>query len=109
MTLLDEQVDANAALAWRNFKAGTADNVLLDYSYAGYKHGEEAPADVWGLGYKVYNVVDYGADPTGVRSSRGALTALLKAVSYTHLNYADYYFLEALIRKGRLEAGEPLF
>ena len=78
MTLLDEQVDANAALAWRNFKAGTADNVLLDYSYAGYKHGEEAPADVWGLGYKVYNVVDYGADPTGVRSSRGALAALLK-------------------------------
>ena len=78
VTLLDEQVDANAALAWRNFKAGTADNVLLDYSYAGYKHGEEAPADVWGLGYKVYNVVDYGADPTGVRSSRGALTALLK-------------------------------
>lgn len=78
VTLLDEQVDANAALAWRNFKAGTADNVLLDYSYAGYKHGEEAPADVWGLGYKVYNVVDYGADPTGVRSSRGALAALLK-------------------------------
>ena len=37
VTLLDEQVDANAALAWRNFKAGTADNVLLDYSYAGYK------------------------------------------------------------------------
>ena len=31
-----------------------------------------------GLGYKVYNVVDYGADPTGVRSSRGALAALLK-------------------------------
>lgn len=78
VTLLDEQVDVNAALAWRNFKAGTADNVLLDYSYAGYKHGEEAPADVWGLGYKVYNVVDYGADPTGVRSSRGALAALLK-------------------------------
>ena len=25
------------------------------------------------------------------------------------LNYADYYFLEALIRKGRLGAGEPLF
>ena len=25
------------------------------------------------------------------------------------LNYADYYFLEALIRKGRVEAGEPLF
>ncbi len=25
------------------------------------------------------------------------------------LNYADYYFLEALIRKQRIEAGEPLF
>jgi len=25
------------------------------------------------------------------------------------LNYADYYFLEALIRKSRVEAGEPLF
>ncbi len=25
------------------------------------------------------------------------------------LNYADYYFLEALIRKGHVEAGEPLF
>lgn len=25
------------------------------------------------------------------------------------LNYADYYFLEALIRKGRIESGQPLF
>ena len=25
------------------------------------------------------------------------------------LNYADYYFLEALIRKGHVDAGEPLF
>ena len=25
------------------------------------------------------------------------------------LNYADYYFLEALLRKERVEAGEPLF
>ena len=25
------------------------------------------------------------------------------------LNYADYYFLESLIRKGHVEAGEPLF
>ena len=78
VTLLNEQMDANAAEAWKNFKAGTADNVLLDYSYAGYKHGEEAPADAWGLGYKIYNVVDYGADPTGVKSSREAFVKLLK-------------------------------
>ena len=25
------------------------------------------------------------------------------------LNYADYYFLEALIRKGKVEQGKPLF
>lgn len=78
VVLLNEQLDANACAAWRNFKAGTADNVLLDYSYAGYGHGEVAPPDVWGLGYKVYNVLDYGLDPTGQTSSREAFCALLR-------------------------------
>lgn len=78
LTLLNQQLDANACAAWRNFKAGTADNVLLDYSYAGYGHGEVAPPDVWGLGYKVYNVLDYGLDPTGQTSSRAAFCALLR-------------------------------
>lgn len=78
MTLLNQQVDASSCEAWRNFKAGTAQNVLLDFSYAGYKRGEEAPADGWAWGYKVYNVVDYGADPSGVKSSREAFLKLLK-------------------------------
>ena len=78
VSLVNKTVDATACEAWRNFKAGTADNVLLDYSYAGYKHAEEAPADGFAWGYKVYNVVDYGADPTGVKSSRGAFEKLLK-------------------------------
>jgi len=30
--------------------------VLLDYSYAGYNHGESAPADGFAWGYKVINV-----------------------------------------------------
>ena len=32
------------------------DNVLLDYSYAGYDHGETAPKDGFAWGYKVCNV-----------------------------------------------------
>ena len=32
------------------------DNVLLDYSYAGYNHGESAPLDGFAWGYKVINV-----------------------------------------------------
>ena len=32
------------------------DNVLLDYSYAGYKHGEVTPPEAFSLGYKVFNV-----------------------------------------------------
>ena len=72
--------------AWRNFEAGTAKNVLLDFSYAGYKHGEVAPPDVWGLGYKVYNVLDYGLDPTGQTSSRQAFVELLSSLKLTGQN-----------------------
>lgn len=78
LKLLTDELYANACEAWRNFEAGTAENVLLDFSYAGYKHGEVAPPDVWGLGYKVYNVLDYGLDPTGRTSSRAAFCALLR-------------------------------
>lgn len=55
-------VDASAsssAEAWKKFVMGSEDNVLLDYSYAGYKHGEEAPADGFAWGYEVINVKDY--------------------------------------------------
>jgi len=77
LKLLNERLDADACSAWRSFAAGREDNVLLDFSYAGYKRGEEAPADGFALGYKVYNVVDYGADPTGASSSRSAFKSLL--------------------------------
>lgn len=81
--LLNRELDADACLAWRNFKAGSGEPGLLDYSYAGYKHGEEAPADGFGLGYTVYNVCDYGADPTGATSSRAAFVALLDRLNMT--------------------------
>ncbi|MDE5621758.1 MAG: DUF4955 domain-containing protein [Alistipes sp.] len=83
---LDREIDANACTAWRNFVAGSADNVLLDYSWAGYKHGEEAPADGFALGYKIYNILDYGADPTGKTSSRPAFIALLEELKLTGKN-----------------------
>lgn len=44
--------------AWNKFVAGSVDNVLLDFSYAGYKHGEEEAPDGFSLGYQVVNVRD---------------------------------------------------
>ena len=88
LTLKNEALDANACEAWRNFKAGTAENVLLDFSYAGYKHGEVAPPDVWGLGYTVYDVTKYGLDPTGQTSSRQAFIDLLHSLKLTGKNDA---------------------
>lgn len=83
LTLLNEAWDANTCEAWRNFKLRNDENVLLDFSYAGYKHGEVAPPDVWGLGYTVYDVTKYGLDPTGKTSSRAAFIALLKTLKLT--------------------------
>lgn len=79
MQLLNTIWNANACKAWVNFENRNGENVLLDFSYAGYKHGEVAPPDVWGLGYKVYDVSKReGFDPTGQTSSRAAFIALLK-------------------------------
>lgn len=86
--LINKQRDADAALAWQKFKAGAGDNVLLDFSYAGYKHGEQAPPDAWGLGYTVYDVTKYGLDKTGATSSRAAFVALLKQLKLTGQNDA---------------------
>lgn len=44
------------AQAWKKFLMKSDDNVLLDYSYAGYDHGETAPKDAFAWGYKVHNV-----------------------------------------------------
>ena len=52
---------------------------VLDFSYAGFKHGEEAPADAFSLGYKVFDITDYGAIPSDGKSDREALIKALKA------------------------------
>ncbi len=73
-TLVPEEFDPTACNAWNNFLAQSTDNVLPDFSYAGYRYGEEAPpaADVYEIssgeyatslsGYRVFDVTDYGAD-----------------------------------------------
>ena len=81
-------IDPNACDAWNEFITGDENNVLLDFSYAGYMHGEEAPAEVTvtenpdetctaSNGYKVYNIEDYGADGSDEKTDRQAFIGML--------------------------------
>lgn len=100
---MDASASADAS-AWKKFMMQADDNVLLDFSYAGYMHGEVAPPDVridfntpltdsngnkyyngyltggaqGNAIYKVYNVVDYGANGEDEVSDRPALIKILK-------------------------------
>lgn len=106
---LSLNMDASAstsANAWKKFMMKAGDNVLLDFSYAGYMHGEVAPPDVridfdtpltdasgnkyyngyitggaqGSAIYKVYNIEDYGANGNDEVSDRPALIKILKEV-----------------------------
>ena len=68
---------------WKKFigepvPAGTPD--LIDYSYAGYKNGEEAILEDFAL--PVFNVTDYGAVPDDSKSDTEEIKAALHA-AYT--------------------------
>ena len=78
---------AQTTPAWQNFVNNADDNVLLDFSYAGYHHGTELPVDekdvnvlAQKLGYKVYNVCDYGAVPDDGKSDRKALEDIINKI-----------------------------
>lgn len=106
---LSLNMDASASTsseAWKKFMMKAEDNVLLDFSYAGYMHGEVAPPDVMidfdtpltdasgnkyyngyitggaqgSAVYKVYNIEDYGANGNDEVSDRPALIKILKEV-----------------------------
>lgn len=80
MRIVTMRVSASqGTAAWQSFINGAEDNVLLDFSYAGYKHGEAAPPDVSTLGYEVFNVCDYGAVPDDGKSDRKAFIATIEA------------------------------
>lgn len=73
--------------AWQKFVNNADDNVLLDFSYAGYYHGTELPVDekdvnvlAKKLGYKIYNVCDYGAVPNDGKSDRKALEDIINKI-----------------------------
>ena len=74
------------AEAWQQFVNEDQQNVLLDFSYAGYKHGEIAPPEIETLiaqGYKVYDVTDpkYGAIPNDGKSDRAAFMKVLEEIA----------------------------
>jgi hypothetical protein len=52
------------------------DKFIQDFSYAGYRRGETPVPVVEG---PVFNVVDYGADPSGTADSTGAIQAAIDA------------------------------
>ena len=65
---------------WDDWVTGSEENVLPDFSYAGYNHGESVPADAFELGYTVYNVMDYGAVPNDGLSDRAAVLKAYQAI-----------------------------
>lgn len=73
--------------AWQKFVNNAEDNVLLDFSYAGYHHGTELPIDekdvnvlAQKLGYTLYNVCEYGAIPNDGKSDREALEKIIEKI-----------------------------
>lgn len=83
---------------WNDFVQGNSKNILPDFSYAGYKHGETAPPEANTLGYKVYNILDYGAVPNDGKSDREAFIKLIEAMGAKKGNDGDadrYYMGDA--------------
>ena len=67
---------------WKKFigepvPAGTPD--LIDYSYVGYKNGEEAIPDAFAL--PIFDVTDYGAVPDDDKSDTDGIKAAISAAS----------------------------
>lgn len=81
--LLTTEIDANSAIAWQHFKTGE-NNVLPDYSYAGYNHGESAPQGAFSLGYQVINVKERMTAKN--MTAREALISILQEKGMTRVN-----------------------
>ena len=81
--LLTTEIDANSALAWQRFRQGEG-NVLPDYSYAGYNHGESAPQGAFSLGYQVINVKERMTAKN--MTAREALISILQEKGMTRVN-----------------------
>ena len=71
--------DMQTTEAWNKFNAEAEDNILLDFSYAGYKHGEVAAPDGRAWGFKEENITDYMT--SGSNYARDALMEILAKYS----------------------------
>lgn len=78
--LLMVKDDFEGCEEWNDFEREKGEGLLLDFSYAGYNHGETAPPDAYSLGYKVYDITDYGAVPNDGKSDREAFLKVLEKV-----------------------------
>lgn len=101
MTLASPLSAQTTAPSWQKFVDGADDNILLDFSYAGYNHGLTAPPDgdvntlAKKLGYTIYNVCDYGAVPNDNVSDRPALEKIIAKIGSGKANAnAIIYFPE---------------
>lgn len=85
-------LDQSDCTEWNEFLSDSPDNILLDFSYAGYMHGETAPAEIAmdfssgtanvnGETFRIYDVTDYGAIPDDGKSDREAFLALLESIA----------------------------
>ena len=45
-SLVSKMYDSSACKEWNDFATQSEDNLLLDFSYAGYDHGESAPEEI---------------------------------------------------------------
>lgn len=77
MVLSIDAAVSSSAQAWKKFFMKSEDNVLLDFSYAGYKHGEVEAPDGFALGYETINVKEY-MDAHPDLTAREAFLNLLK-------------------------------
>lgn len=79
--------------AWNEFVTNSPQNVLLDFSYAGYNHGLSLPKEDF-PDYTVYNVMEYGAIPDDGKSDRLALKTILSKIDKKPNARAIIYFPE---------------
>lgn len=82
-TVLNSTFDAAYCDAWKEFASGSENNVLPDFSYAGYMHGEVAPPETEELiaqGYQLINVCDFGAVPNDGKSDRQAFIDAIASI-----------------------------
>lgn len=90
--LLNSNYPESTAKAFVEFATKDPRNVLLDFSYAGYMHGEEEAPSVEALkakGYKFINVADYGAVANDGKSDREAFLKALEAAGAVRKDKPD--------------------